>query len=53
MCLAERKERECKDQVSIYYAGNDFKLTNSFDVSNEIFDMTDCKWVMKNTSILV
>jgi hypothetical protein len=53
MCLAEKKEREGKDQVSIYYAGNDFKLTNSFEVSNEIFDMQDCKWANKNTAILV
>ena len=53
MCLAERKEKECKDQISIYYAGNDFKLTNAFDVSPETFDIVDCKWVMKNTAILV
>lgn len=53
MCLAERKEKECKDQISIYYAGHDFKLVNCFDVSGEIFDLTDCKFVMKNTAILV
>ena len=53
MCLAERKEKECKDQISIYYAGNDFKLTNAFDVSADTFDIVDCKWIMKNTAILV
>jgi hypothetical protein len=53
MCLAEKKERECKDQISIYYAGGEFKLTNCFDVSNDIFDMADCKWALKNTAILV
>ena len=53
MCLAEKKEGDYKDQISIYYAGNDFKLTNSFDVSKETFDLADCKWIMKNTGILV
>ena len=53
MCLAERKERECKDQISIYYAGGDFKLTNSFEVTGDIFDMVDCRFVLKNTAILV
>ena len=52
MCLAEKKDKECKDQISIYYAGNDFKLTNCFDVSAHIFDLTDCRWVMRNTAIL-
>lgn len=51
MCLGER--RDCKDWVSIYYAGNDFKLTNAFDVSAEVFDMVDCKWIMRNTAIIV
>jgi hypothetical protein len=53
MCLVERKERECKDQIGIYYAGGDFRLTNCFDVSTEIFDLVDCKFVMKNTAILL
>lgn len=29
VCIAER--RECKDWVSIYYAGHDWKLVNSFE----------------------
>ena len=53
MCLAEKKDREHKDMVSIYYAGHDFKLTNSFEVSNEVFDMVDCKWCNQNTAIIV
>lgn len=52
MCLAERRERDGKDQVSIYYAGADFKLTNVFDCS-DTFDLVDCKWVMQSTAILV
>lgn len=52
MCLAEKKDKDYKDQISIYYAGHDFKLTNSFEVA-DTFDLVDCKWVMKNTAILV
>ncbi len=50
MCLAER--RDCKDWISIYYAGHDFKLTNAFEVS-ETWDLADCKWIMKSAAILV
>jgi hypothetical protein len=50
MCLAER--RDCKDWVSIYYAGHDWKMVNTFETT-ESFDMIDCKWVMMNTAILV
>jgi hypothetical protein len=50
MCLAER--RECKDQISIYYAGHDWKMVNSFDTT-ETYDLVDCKWTMQNTAILV
>ena len=50
MCLAER--RDCKDWVSIYYAGHDWKMVNTFETT-ESFDMIDCKWVMMNSAILV
>ena len=50
MCLAER--RECKDWISIYYAGHDWKMVNTFETL-ETFDVADCKWVMLNTAILV
>lgn len=50
MCLAER--RDCKDWISIYYAGHEFKITNAFEVG-ETLDLVDCKWVMKATAILV
>jgi WD40 repeat protein len=51
MALVERKD--CKDWISIYYAGLDFKLINAFEISSDIFDAQDCKWSMKNTAILV
>ena len=50
MCLAER--RECKDQISIYYAGHDWKMVNSFDTT-DTYDLIDCKWTMENTAIIV
>ena len=36
MALVERKEG--KDWISIYYAGIDFKLTNAFEITTDIFD---------------
>lgn len=45
MALLER--RECKDWLSIYYAGLDFKLTNAFELAGgDIFDAADAKWTM-------
>lgn len=51
MAMVER--RDSKDWISIYYAGLDFKLTNSFEVGTETFDAQDCKWTMGNTAILI
>ena len=39
--------------VSIYYAGADWKITNQFEVNADVYDATDCKWVMNNTAIMV
>jgi hypothetical protein len=36
MCLAER--RDCKDWISIYYAGHDWKMVNCFETT-ESFDI--------------
>jgi hypothetical protein len=49
MALAER--RDLKDWVSIYYAGNDWKLVNTFEV--ETFDLHDLMWTREDTAILV
>jgi hypothetical protein len=49
MALAER--RDAKDWVSIYYAGHEWKLVNTFEV--DIFDLTDLMWAKEDTSILV
>jgi len=49
MALAERQN--CKDVVSIYYADNDWKMVNTFDV--ETMDMSDLKWTMNDGAIIV
>jgi len=49
MALAERSN--CKDCVSIYYADNDWKMVNTFDV--DTLDLTDLKWTMNDGAILV
>lgn len=49
MALAERREN--KDWVSIYYANNEWKLVNTFEV--DTFDMVDLMWIKEDTSILV
>ena len=51
MCILQKKS-ELKNWVSIYYAGNDWKIVNGFETP-EIWDPVDCKWVMSNTGIAV
>ena len=51
MALIEKKEH--KDWITIYYAGNDWKTLNSFEVGGELLDAQDVKWTMKNTALLV
>lgn len=52
MALLQKVGPESKTVVSIYYAGQDWKLTNQFETP-EIYDACDIKWVMNNTAILV
>lgn len=49
MALAER--REGKDWVSIYYAGNEWKLVNTFEV--ETFDLSEIMWTKEDTALLI
>jgi WD40 repeat protein len=49
MAIAER--RECKDWVSIYYTGNEWKLVNTFEV--ETLDLVDLQWIKEDTAILL
>eukprot|EP00347_Sterkiella_histriomuscorum_P020793 403336439 len=49
MALAER--RETKDWISIYYAGADWKLVNTFEV--ETFDLVDIMWCKEDTALVV
>ena len=51
MALLEKKEH--RDWVSVYYAGADWKMLNSFEVGGELLDAQDVKWTMRNTSLLV
>ena len=53
MAILQRIGPESKTVVSIYYAGADWKITNQFEVNTDVYDATDCKWVMSNTAILV
>lgn len=48
-CLSER--RDLKDWVSIYYAGQDWKMVNTFET--ETFDLADIKWIKEDTAICV
>lgn len=52
MAMLQKIGAEMKTVVSIFYAGNDWKLTNQFEIP-EIYDAVDCKWVMNNTAIMV
>ena len=54
MAIIERRE-SAKDWVSIYFTGNEWKLVNTFEISNggEIADAADLMWCKEDTSILV
>ena len=47
--LAERKD--AKDQIGIYYAGNDWKMVNQFDV--DTYDLQDIKFINGDSSVIV
>jgi hypothetical protein len=51
MVLVE-KHAECKSWLSVYYAGHDWKMINSFEVT-DAFDVQDAKWILNDTHILV
>jgi hypothetical protein len=51
LAIAERHS-DCKTWISIYYAGHDWKLSNSFETA-DVYDLYDCKWIMNNTHIMV
>ncbi len=50
--LALLERRDSKDWVSIYFAGADWKLVNTFE-ANEAFDAADLTWCREDTCILV
>jgi hypothetical protein len=49
MALAER--RDLKDWVALYYAGNDWKIVNTFEV--ETMDLVDLQWTKEDSAILL
>ena len=51
--MALLEKRDNKDCVSIYYAGSDWKIMNTFEVNGELIDAQDVKWTMRSTALLV
>jgi len=51
--MALLEKRDNKDCVSIYYAGSDWKIMNTFEVNGELIDAQDLKWTMRSTALLV
>ena len=51
MCIIQKKA-EMRNWVSIFYAGNDWKIVNGFETP-EMWDPVDCKWVMDNSGVVV
>jgi len=47
--LAERKDG--KDNIGIYYAGNEWKMINQIEC--DTFDLQDIKWINGDSAILV
>ena len=50
--IAMLERRDAKDWVSIYFAGAEWKLMNTFEVS-EALDAADLTWCREDTAILV